>query len=227
MTTPGVLLLLADTRFPSGAHAHSAGVEAAVAVGDVTDAGTLERSLRARLASGGLVEAAFAAAACEAARDDRRAASRLAELDGEYDARVASPRLREVSRQLGRQLLRTVRAGWSDPVLELVARPGGPHQPIVWGVAVAAAGGEPVDAAGLVLHHLCGAVTSAAVRLLALDPFEVVGVQVAVAPLVASIVDDAVVAASGPVGALPAWSGALTEILGEHHGTWTSRLFVG
>jgi urease accessory protein len=226
MGTLGLLLLLADTRFPSGAHAHSAGAESAVAVGDVTDAATLDRYLRARLATSGVVEAAFAAAACDAVGGHDPGA-RLDELDHEYDARVASPRLRVVSRQLGRQLLRTVRAGWSHPALDLVARPGGAHQPVVWGAAVAAAGGGPPDAAGLVLHHLSGAVTSAAVRLLALDPFEVVGVQVAVAPLVGAITERAVEAAAGPVADLPAGGGALSEILGEHHGTWTSRLFVG
>jgi urease accessory protein len=227
VATPGLLLLLADTRFPSGAHAHSAGAEAAVAAGDVVDAPTLERFLRGRLATTGAVDAAFAAAACRVALEGDRVAPRLGELDREYEARVLSPRLREVSRQLGRQLLRTVRAGWSAPALDAVARPDGAHQPLVWGVAVAVAGGEPADAAGLVLHHLCGAVTSSVVRLLALDPFEVVGVQVAVAPIVADLAADAVSAASGPVADLPAWGGALAEILGEHHGTWTNRLFVG
>ncbi|MBM0204330.1 urease accessory protein UreF, partial [Micromonospora sp. STR1s_5] len=33
MATPSLLLLLADGRFPAGAHAHSGGLEAAVAAG--------------------------------------------------------------------------------------------------------------------------------------------------------------------------------------------------
>ena len=50
MLSPG-LLLLADARFPAGGHAHSAGVEAAVAIGDVRDVASLDRYLRARLAT--------------------------------------------------------------------------------------------------------------------------------------------------------------------------------
>jgi urease accessory protein len=93
-------------------------------------------------------------------------------------------------------------------------------------VTTAVAGGGPGDAARLVLHHLTGAVTSAAVRLLALDPFEVVGVTVGVAPLVTDLVATATSAAAGPAADLPAWGGALTEVLGEDHGAWTARLFV-
>ena len=59
MMQPG-LLLLADGRFPSGGHAQSAGVESAVAHGDVVDIETLERYLAGRLATTGLVDAAFA-----------------------------------------------------------------------------------------------------------------------------------------------------------------------
>ncbi len=67
MTAPTMLLLLADGRFPAGAHAHSSGLEAAVAAGRVTDLATLGDYLRGRLATAGLVAAAFAAAACRAA----------------------------------------------------------------------------------------------------------------------------------------------------------------
>lgn len=64
------LLLLADGRFPAGAHAHSAGVESAVRAGDVVDLATLDRYLRGRLATTGLTDAAFAAAATGASVSD-------------------------------------------------------------------------------------------------------------------------------------------------------------
>ncbi|MGC4878208.1 urease accessory protein UreF [Micromonospora sp. DT43] len=63
MATSSLLLLLADGRFPAGAHAHSGGLEAAVAAGRVTDLASLESFLVGRLTTAGLVGAAFAAAA--------------------------------------------------------------------------------------------------------------------------------------------------------------------
>jgi urease accessory protein len=58
------LLVLADGRLPAGGHAHSGGLEAAVASGRVRDVAGLDGFLRGRLATSGLVAAAFAAAAC-------------------------------------------------------------------------------------------------------------------------------------------------------------------
>ena len=57
-------LLLGDSRFPAGGHAHSGGVEPAVTAGTVTDLDSLELFLRGRLRTSGLVSAAVAAAAC-------------------------------------------------------------------------------------------------------------------------------------------------------------------
>ncbi|WP_131792603.1 urease accessory protein UreF, partial [Candidatus Protofrankia datiscae] len=62
------LLLLADGRLPAGGHAHSGGIEAATVDGSVTDLADLERFLRGRLATTGLVSAAFAAATCRLTR---------------------------------------------------------------------------------------------------------------------------------------------------------------
>jgi urease accessory protein len=61
--TSAALLLLADSRLPAGGHAHSGGLEAAVAAGRVTDVESLDGFLRGRLATAGAVAAAFAAAA--------------------------------------------------------------------------------------------------------------------------------------------------------------------
>ncbi len=131
------LLLLADGRFPAGAHAYSAGVESAVHAGDIIDLATLDRYLRGRLATTGITDAAVAAAA---AGIGLGSGGDLALLDAEYDARVLSPRLRMISRRLGRQLHRAASAAWDHPVLhEVAALPGGPHQPLVLGVAAAAA----------------------------------------------------------------------------------------
>lgn len=224
---PAGLLLLADTRFPAGGHSHSAGTESAVAVGDVRDVASLDRYLRARLATSGRVDASFAAALCRTAARGALDAPALARLDVEYSARVPSPYLREVSRRLGRQLCRAATRAWSSPTLGMVAATlGGPHQPLALGAAAAAVGSSPDDAAVLTLHHLAGAVSSAAVRMLGLDPIEVAALQAAATASAADglrldlpwDVDD-------PAD-LPAASGSLTELLGEHHGSLDARLFV-
>ena len=66
-------LLLSDSRFPAGGHAHSGGVEPAVTAGSVSDLDSLEAFLRGRLRTAGLVAAGLAAAACARAGRSRRA----------------------------------------------------------------------------------------------------------------------------------------------------------
>lgn len=62
MTALSVSMLLADGRFPAGGHAHSAGVEAAVADGRVSDVASLTAFAEGRLRTVGLVDAAVAMA---------------------------------------------------------------------------------------------------------------------------------------------------------------------
>ena len=224
------LLMLVDGRFPAGGHAYSAGVEAAIAIGDVVDSRTLERYLRGRLATTGQVDAAFAAAACGrlcTRVGTAELTSPAAELDREYSARLLSPYLRSTSRQLGRQLTRAARRIWSSPGLDAVsATHGGPHQPIALGAVVAAAGGGPSDAVAVSLHHLGAAVTSAAIRLLGLDPVEVAVVQERVGRERDPAREHALQWAVAAPAELPAYGGLLTEILGERHGSLDARMFV-
>jgi urease accessory protein len=69
------LLLLADGRLPAGGHAHSGGVEPAVADGRIASLGDLRRYLDGRLATAGRVDAGLAVAArawaCDLATDRR------------------------------------------------------------------------------------------------------------------------------------------------------------
>ena len=146
-----------------------------------------------------------------------------AELDAELTVRILSPRLREVGRRMGRQLLRAGRRVWPDPSLDDL---DGCQQPIVLGALVAVAGGTAHDAATITMHHLSAAVTSAGVRLLGLDPIAVAAIQAAAAPLIADLVAPADEWAAAAPPDLPALGGALTDILGEDHGRWTARLFV-
>lgn len=217
-------MMLVDGRFPAGGHTNSAGVEAAVKLGDIVDDQTLERYLLGRLATTGMVDAAFSAHVAALADPSGET---LAAIDAEYSARVPSPRLRDASRRFGRQMLRAGASVWSSPTLDAVAKvSGGAHQPVVLGALVAAAGGTPLDAASLAFHHLSAAVTSAAVRLLGLDPMTVAAVQASVGRDVDRWLADADRWASSHVSELPASGGSLTEILAEDHGRWDARLFV-
>jgi len=136
------LLVLADGRLPAGGHAHSGGVEAAVVDGGVTGLDDLAAFLLGRLGTVGLVSAAFAAAACQAARstdarpraahDDVDHADALAALDAELDARTPSPAQRDASRAQGRTLLRAGRAAWD---LTPYLAPDPPRPPDAAGLA--------------------------------------------------------------------------------------------
>ncbi len=228
------LLLLADGRLPSGTHTHSGGLEAAVRAGRVDDADTLQSFLLGRLTTVGFTGAAFAAATVLELADGVLATAggavvqskELAILDGEVDARTPSPTQREVSRKLGRQLVRATRAGWPSPVLEAAAavHPDGPHQPIAFGAAAAAAG---LDVHGTAAAAALGSVTGpagAATRLLDLDPDAVTAVLAGLAEAVDETAAAAVRAARGPVEDLPALSAPLLDISAEHRLTWEVRL---
>ncbi|RAO22433.1 urease accessory protein UreF [Micromonospora noduli] len=246
MATPSLLLLLADGRFPAGAHAHSGGLEAAVAAGRVTDLASLEAFLAGRLATAGLVGAAFAAAAHRAAmpetvgsahparsaRPEAPAGSAarseaLARLDAELDARTAAPALRAVSRRQGRALLRAGRTIWPDaPFADLPATPGGAHQPLVLGLLCAAAGLSRVETATIAAYGTLTGAASAGVRLLGLDPYQVQALLVDLADACDGTAADAAQAADDPPERLPAAAAPLADIHAEIHATWEVRLFA-
>ncbi|MBF6051558.1 urease accessory protein UreF [Streptomyces eurocidicus] len=218
------LLVLADGRFPAGGHAHSGGAEAAVKAGRIHDARTLEEFCRGRLHTAGLTAAALAAAA--AAGLDPLG------LDAAADARTPAPALRAAARRLGRQLLRAARATWPSPELDALAaaRPRGAHQPVVLGLAARAAGLGPLDAALAAAHETVSGSTTAAVRLLGLDPFDATAAQARLAPELDHVATRAAEAAlralsEGP-DALPAPSAPLLDIMAEQHAAWPVRLFA-
>ncbi|WP_250009377.1 urease accessory protein UreF [Actinoplanes sp. M2I2] len=208
------LLVLADGRLPAGGHAHSGGLEPQVSAGRVRDVGQVAEFLRGRLATSGLVAAAFAAAAC-----DRP--SRSLELDAGFDARTPSPAQRKASRAQGRALLRAARAMWSLPP---VGRE--PHQPVALGVVASAAGLSPTEAAVAAAHGTVSGAASAAVRLLGLDPYAVHGLLARLAPDCDRIAAGAAARAGDPVDDLPAAGAPLLDIGAELHATWEVRLFA-
>jgi len=80
-------LLLSDSRFPAGGHAHSGGVEPAVTAGTVRDLASLEAFLRGRLRTAGLVAAGLAGAACAHSAGERGDGDRNAALAADNPAR--------------------------------------------------------------------------------------------------------------------------------------------
>lgn len=223
------LLLLADGRFPAGGHAHSAGVEAAIADGRVTDLADLDDFVRGRLATVGLVEASLAAATVTALRrGNASASSAVIALDAEADARIPAPPLRDASRRLGRQLVRVASRCWPDPLFALLTDllPTGAHQPVALGVAGVAAGGSAEDVARLAVHHAVTSPAVAAVRLLGLDPFAVAALTAGCAATGEWVVAEAVAAAAGAISELPASSGPLLDIAALEHRARPIRMFA-
>jgi urease accessory protein len=220
------LLLLADARFPSGGHAHSAGVEPAVGVGDIVDVPSLRDFVLGRLATSGLVDAAFTAATCARCADPGPVP--WAELDAEYLARNGSPRLRTVSRTLGRQLLRSGRRAWPSTRDEEATDALGASlvQPMAMGVVAHGAGCDPQEAALCELHHLLGSSSSAGVRLLGLDPFAIAALSAALAPELERLAAVATRTCRAQPADLPADVALLNDVLAEHHNTWEVRLFA-
>jgi len=248
------LLTLADSRLPAGGHAHSGGVEQAIAAGVVHDPGSLRTFLRRRLATSGLVAAGLAAAACAAA-DERGAGGRpeeagrrgpdaagerhldavaarrttlLSLLDTEADARTPSPALRAASRQQGRGLVRVGRCAWPSDVWD--ALPALPHHPIALGVAAQVAGLEPRDAAQAAAYLSITGPANAAQRLLAMDPLTVAAVTARLSPDVDATAESALAASrqghSGRCGPLSAATDPLLDLLAEVHAARKDRFFA-
>jgi urease accessory protein len=221
-------LLLADSRLPTGGHAHSGAVEAAVERGLVRDADDLALFLAGRLRGNGSVVAAVAAAGCLLAAT---ASAKWHHWDTALSARTPSAAAREASRAQGVTLLRTARRVWPSAALDGLARLGRPHHPLVLGAVVAAAGDGADVAASLALHHLLGGACAAAVRLLGLDPITVAAVQARasrpaehISRAAARVAQEAV--AQRDPRLLPSTSTPLPEVLAELHARAEVTLFA-
>ncbi len=208
------LLLLADGRFPDGAHAHSYGLEAAVAAGRVSDIDSLSDHVTCRLWTSGRTDAATARLA--AAGVDPGV------LDAAWCVRTPSATARATSRSLGRSLARTAARLLPDRSIALAdGRP--PVQPVAFGLLAAAAGCDPDEAALASAHATAATLGAAGLRLLALDPFDVAAMLLHLRPDVDGVADST----RGLVDAadLPHASTPFVEIDVEHQRSMPTRLF--
>jgi urease accessory protein len=214
MGGPAVLeLVLADARTPSGGHAHSGGLEAAIDEGLGADG--VPGFIRARLWTLGRCDAALAFRAALAGTLDE-----LLALDLEAVARMPAEPLRRASRQLGRGLLRTACLWWPDaPLLNgYRAASAVTPRPVALGAIARAGGVSPRAAARLSLYDDAATVAAAAVKLLPLDAAVASGWLVALA--------DEVDALAGAVNGLPSTSTPLLDRRALVHARGERRLFA-
>ena len=209
------LLLLADGRFPDGSHAHSFGMEAAVAMGRVHDAGSLHEYIVVRLWTTTRTDAAAAALAA-------RREHPLDDIDSALTLRQPSRAAREASRSLGRSLVRTASRLWPGREPRLSdGRP--PLQPVALGTVAALSGCGPREAALCTTHAAAASLSSAALRLLGLDPFTVAGVLADLRDPVAEVAES--VQDIAAPGDLPTSSTPFADLDPEFQRTIEPRLF--
>lgn len=163
---------LGDSAFPVGGFAHSAGLEAAVQLGEVEDEAQLRRFLRDALWQAGHGSLPLVGAA----HDDPQ---RLAELDALCDAFLTGAVANRASRTQGRALLSTCSRAFAGAAAQLDSlsarcRALGlcMHQTPLWGVITSVLGVDRQDAEQLFLHLTLRSLLSAAIRLGLLGPLQ-------------------------------------------------------
>ena len=166
---------LADSNFPSGGFAHSAGLEAALHHGEATDSRALWRLICDVLTQAGsgslpLVIASHA--------DDRA----LSQLDALCDAFLSNPVANRASRAQGQALLMTCVRSFPNTSLrslnETVRRESlRAHHAPMFGAVARALGIDRLATQELFLFLVCRGLISAAVRLGAVGVYEAQGLQ--------------------------------------------------
>ena len=214
-----LLMQLADSAFPTGGFAHSAGLEAAVQLGEVRTRETLARFVDDALWQAGHGALPFVTAAHDAPEDH-------AELDASCDAFLSGTVANRASRTQGRAFVSTCADVFGEPAVvamhaALRARALAGHYAPAFGAATRVLGVPRADAQRLFLHQVLRAVISAGVRLGALGPLEGQRWQRERAPLL-----DRVLESCASLGAADAAQTApIAEAFASHHDALYSRLF--
>lgn len=204
-----VLMLLADARLPVAGHTQSGGLEPALRSG-LTD---VPGYLRTRLATVTRVEAATAVVALH----HLRTGLPMEPVEQAWAARTPSKAMRDTSRHQGRALLRLASRLWDSPL-------DGPRpRPVVLASVASATGLSPASLARLVGYDDVQTVTSAALKLLPLDPAAVTAWVYEALPVVGRLADE--VAALTVPADIPASGAPVIEAWAEAHARTTRRLF--
>lgn len=209
---------LADSSFPMGSFAHSAGLEATAQLGEVRDVEGLAGYADEVLWNTGTFALPFASAAH---RDPRA----LPSLDARCDAYTPAAVANRASRAQGQALLRAAEAAFGDPVARIAERVRGEslpgHLAPVAGAVLGALGVPRAAAQRLVLYVAVRGVLSAGVRLGISGPL---GAQALQARLAGRIED--VVAACGAIDVDDvAQATPLIDLFQGHQDRLYSRLF--
>jgi urease accessory protein len=166
---------LADSAFPSGGFAHSAGLEAARQLGEVEGAAELSDFLKGSLLQAACGAAPFALAA-------RADPSRLAELDRRYDAFLSNHVANRASRAQGQGFLaaasRTLGHGELRELNDLVRQQSlSGHWPVLFGAVGGSLGLDARRLARLLLFITSRGLMSASVRLGVVGPIQAQAMQ--------------------------------------------------
>jgi urease accessory protein len=170
---------LADSAFPTGAFAHSWGLEAAWQHGEIPDARAVRRFVDAAVQQTAYAVVPLMNAAFQEPR-------RWAELDALADAFLTNAVANRASRQQGRTLLATASRVWPAPQMDRLRETGSrlcAHLGPVTGVAFESVGVSLPTARQLMLFAAARGVLSAAVRLGILGSYEAQRLQLECVPV--------------------------------------------
>ncbi len=164
------ILQIADSSFPTGGFAHSAGLEATMALGEVATAAALDTYVAAHLWNTGHAALPFVGAAHDRSAD-------LPALCDWIDATLTNHVVNRASRTQGRAFLATCAQVFVEPYVVQLSdrarrREVTPHLAPVFGAVLCAIGVARRDTLALHLHLALRGIVSAAVRLGAVGPLE-------------------------------------------------------
>ncbi|MGH9756301.1 MAG: urease accessory protein UreF [Candidatus Acidiferrales bacterium] len=219
------LLQFSDGLFPTGAYAHSFGLETCVQSGSVRDATGVAEFLRSYLEfSAGPVDAVAAVCVWRAGKAEDLAGCFA--LDENLDARKAASESRNASRQMGRQTLRVathmIHHRLIDEFFAAAENELTPaHHAVAFGMVGSALDWLAPEMVSAYLFSSAGALVGAALRLLPLGQLAGQRILGGVRPLIAQL-----------AGKIPdlledeMWSFSPSlEIAGMRHATLDARLF--
>jgi urease accessory protein len=213
------LLQIADSAFPTGGFAHSAGLEAAMHHGRARTAADLDAYVREHLWNVGYASLPFVGAAFDATGE-------VWALDAWIDATLLNHVANRASRTQGRAFLATCSRVFDHPVVQDLAararaRESASHLAPMFGAALAALGASRNETLALHLYGSLRGIASAAVRLGVVGPHEAARLQLRHAATLDGVLAEC--EALSPESA--ATVAPLHDILGATHDRLYARLF--